>query len=743
MTECGICIKAYTDKLRKKIVCCNCQYETCKSCLQQYCYSKMEPQCMNCHQIFDQTFCLAEFGRTSSEKMDKNKFENIFQQECSLLPETIKKIQIEKNKEIVSEIEQKIQADTFTLEGIIPYINKIEKHKLIAGLISLEIKDCPSTLRLELETTFTTNQGLVNTIKCPQRKQLVLNEIQTYKYILCLEEPPARIKRHNKNIYLKKSNELQSAMERKKEIEASLASYYLKLDKYIDSDINFRPYLKCIYPDCRGYLDLLHVCMLCKCKVCHMCKEEKKVNHTCDPELVKTMKAIERESRPCPKCNARISKQSGCNQMFCIICNTAFNYTTGEIENGKIHNPHYFEWRDKKLKETPVSFHQPIDCIDDQELHRELHYFLKHKLEKGQSSNYLSGCIKLLKLAIHIREHYIITQEEQNPVTRFEHLRRRYISKEWTEEQWKQNLLKHVRKYEERFKRYLLNDCFFNIVIDACKIILSHIRNNEIPPFQDKFNEICNFVNYYNKTSLDISEYYNYSQFLYISCNNYTEEWKSCTKNDIIDKTFITQAFKSLSICDWMNETEKKFIEEGKKLIHTPPSITQLLSCIQLENDCKQALKRSKQKKQRIEFLDFFKDNFMDYHIWKNKSIRNIMIDYDTPLGESLKAPYYFFVMLFYFQSLENHDIFIKHEPYLIVYYKKQNESEIKLENYEPYFMALKWIEPKHLKKYCKFLYTYFNVTLDVSLKNELESVVSNLKNNLDVNVYKYLDAFF
>tara|TARA_Y100000813_G_C24070677_1_gene308568 strand:+ start:79 stop:672 length:594 start_codon:yes stop_codon:yes gene_type:complete len=30
--------------------------------------------------------------------------------------------------------------------------------------------------------------------------------------------------------------------------------------------------------------------------------------------------------------------------MWCINCNTAFSWTRGTIEQGRIHNPHYFDW---------------------------------------------------------------------------------------------------------------------------------------------------------------------------------------------------------------------------------------------------------------------------------------------------------------------------------------------------------------------------------------------------------------
>jgi len=101
--------------------------------------------------------------------------------------------------------------------------------------------------------------------------------------------------------------------------------------------------MKCVMNDCRGFLSDKYVCGLCNVKICKDCHSQMNEMHECNPDEVATITELKRTTKPCPKCQIPIYKTDGCDQMFCISCHTAFSWRTGNIEEGVIHNPHYFQ----------------------------------------------------------------------------------------------------------------------------------------------------------------------------------------------------------------------------------------------------------------------------------------------------------------------------------------------------------------------------------------------------------------
>jgi uncharacterized Zn finger protein (UPF0148 family) len=68
------------------------------------------------------------------------------------------------------------------------------------------------------------------------------------------------------------------------------------------------------------------------------------VAHVCNPDTLATIQLLQKECKRCPKCAIPIFKIDGCDQMWCVQCHTAFNWRTGKVETGRVHNPHYFQY---------------------------------------------------------------------------------------------------------------------------------------------------------------------------------------------------------------------------------------------------------------------------------------------------------------------------------------------------------------------------------------------------------------
>ena len=81
-------------------------------------------------------------------------------------------------------------------------------------------------------------------------------------------------------------------------------------------------------------------CNKCDKITCKRCREIKEKDHVCDEDTVKTIQLAIRTSKPCPKCNERIHRIYGCDQVYCPLCKIVFSYSTGRLQiGGIIHQP--------------------------------------------------------------------------------------------------------------------------------------------------------------------------------------------------------------------------------------------------------------------------------------------------------------------------------------------------------------------------------------------------------------------
>lgn len=71
---------------------------------------------------------------------------------------------------------------------------------------------------------------------------------------------------------------------------------------------------KCPNGECHGFLSSALKCGLCECWVCSDCREvkgfstEEKDSHKCNKDIVESIKLLEQDSKPYPKCTSLIFK---------------------------------------------------------------------------------------------------------------------------------------------------------------------------------------------------------------------------------------------------------------------------------------------------------------------------------------------------------------------------------------------------------------------------------------------------
>ena len=114
---------------------------------------------------------------------------------------------------------------------------------------------------------------------------------------------------------------------------------------------------------CRGFVSGKGECGTCKAEVCIQCREIHEGK--CNPETLESLKAIQQDSKPCPKCAVLIFKTLGCDHMFCTHCRTHWHWETGKIlkesSNGHYNSSPVFGNADH-VPQMPQSTQE--DCTD-------------------------------------------------------------------------------------------------------------------------------------------------------------------------------------------------------------------------------------------------------------------------------------------------------------------------------------------------------------------------------------------
>ena len=191
--------------------------------------------------------------------------------------------------------------------------------------------------------------------------------------------------------------------------------------------------------DCRGFVSNNYRCGTCKGIVCKKCRVQINSEHICNEDDIKSSALVSSLTKSCPKCMTQILKSGGCDQMFCVVCHTAFSWTTGKIETGIIHNPHYYEYLSTLT--TQMIDIEVLACGDIPDA-----ITFTNRITKVTNSDIFIRKLKNIHLiARHIR-HGVVPAWQINKVKDNIDIRVQYLLEEIDETTWASKLLFREKK---------------------------------------------------------------------------------------------------------------------------------------------------------------------------------------------------------------------------------------------------------------------------------------------------------
>lgn len=182
-------------------------------------------------------------------------------------------------------------------------------------------------------------------------KKFVNGELKNHTKEFLFEQQKARF--DEAQVIIQRQNRLQDLKEQEQRMREELDEMRVRIyyeSRGVWGDVTNSEKstftMHCPGNDCRGFLSTAWKCGVCEKRFCAQCFAEKTSNdHECNTDDLETAKLIRKDSKPCPNCGIFIHKLYGCDQMWCTECSTAFSWRTGQVINGQIHNPHFFEAR--------------------------------------------------------------------------------------------------------------------------------------------------------------------------------------------------------------------------------------------------------------------------------------------------------------------------------------------------------------------------------------------------------------
>jgi len=291
--------------------------------------------------------------------------------------------------------------------------------------------------------------------------------------------------------------------------------------------------MKC-QSECKGFLSISYKCDLCNKHTCSKCFEVEDPDgaeaHVCKPENVETVLLMKKETKACPGCSVRIYKIDGCNQMWCVECNTAFDWVSGKIVNGTIHNPHYYDY----LKKNGGVPRAPGDVLcgglpNIRSMYEKISVLRATSIIQGDISEIMLRNIgNVHQFVNHI--HHLYTDMTQNTSyqTALKNIRVKYILSRIGEEEFSTAIFKEYKKDSKNQKKKQLLQMVDNVGTDLLQnynaFLDKKVKRNEAQHLEQMIEMIHGFtkiVLYFNELSYKYHwEFNSFIGYINILVNN-------------------------------------------------------------------------------------------------------------------------------------------------------------------------------------------------------------------------------
>ncbi len=536
--NCPICTETYTNNIRTPLQCEYCPFVACILCCQKFVLQESHPRCMSttCGRTWTRQFLSCKFSKAFITKKYRFHVEDVlFEEQKALLPGT-------QHLAKMSLIRDKFAEEQKSLETILFKVRN-DLNKMRGKVQRLD-----NYLRRRVSGTE------------PCRE---VNE--NGDYMNDDNDDPSSLSKAQKTLIVCKC-----PMETCRGFVTSKKKGIEKPSTPRGDAVRDKPSTS------RG--DAVHealLCGLCGVEICRDCheviskddsvpplfasliegaeaeKDDKKdvvivAPHICNPIMLASTKAIRRDTRNCPNCVTPIYRIEGCNQMWCTVCNNAFDWKTGQPIQGAVHNPHYFEYlarsnnnRDHNLERGNRTIcatdpHQFADFMMD--TNRRLSEFLSQKKQSVEHKEDLTNKIK------HIRDvSFVLVQQlshMENETLQHDcaahpesmtQLRIEFMKNKITEAKFRHRTF-FIQKKEEMLMEYRqIWRMFIDVSREICvrNIAVLEPLNPEIESARDViikidrcletlYTELRGLVAYVNEQSAHISESFEINQFWHI-----------------------------------------------------------------------------------------------------------------------------------------------------------------------------------------------------------------------------------